>query len=57
MEDLREKAGFKVAELVDNKFYKRIELAEMLGMTYTTFYHRVKKGNWSGREINIIMGL
>lgn len=57
MEDLREKAGVKVAELVDNKFYKRIELAEMLGMTYTTFYHRVKKGNWSGNEINIIMSL
>jgi hypothetical protein len=57
MEELRVKASLRVTELVDNKFYKKIELAGMLGMTYTTFYHRVNKGNWSGKEINIIMAL
>jgi hypothetical protein len=56
-EQRRLNAHEKVEELIKSKFYKQIEIAEFLGITYRTFWTRRKEKSWTGKEISVIEGL
>jgi len=47
----------KVVYLLSINQYTQVEIGELLSKTPVTIHHRVKKGNWRQKEINIIKDL
>lgn len=57
MDDLRKEADEKINNLIEGKYYTKVALSQILGISYPTLYDRLDKKNWFGKEIDIIMGL
>lgn len=54
IDESRSKASKKIDKLLNGKFYKRKEIAEILGMSYRTFWTRKRDNTWTAKEIAII---
>ena len=54
MDELRKEAQKIVLFLIDGKYYSKMELAKLLGISYPTLYKRIELCSWTGKEINII---
>lgn len=55
MEDLRQKAQDRINYLLENKAYKRKEIAEKIGISYLTYYNRYKTMSWTKPEAQAIL--
>lgn len=54
-EETIQKAHDKIERLIEGKYYKQVELADMFGISYRTLWGRRKDKNWTGKEVEIIL--
>ena len=53
----REQAHIKIMRLIEGRYFKQKDLADMMGIKYRTLWNRKKDKNWTGKEIEIIENL
>lgn len=54
-DEIRKKAEAKIDNIVSGRYMTKTDVSKKLDITRRTLYNRLKRKNWTGPEIEIIL--